>query len=289
MIDLGIIRPGKTIRIPFSSFDKDDGSAITMTNFAAADILVYKDGSTTERSSTSGYTATTDFDSKTGKHVAVIDLADNTDAGFFAAGSEYLVAIDSVTIDGVTVGAWIGRFRIGYPGSWFDTTIASLSSQTSFTLTSGPAEDDALNGCRVIIHDVASGVQCGQAVVLDYTGSTKTVTLVAGTTFTAAATDNISVMDYVITAALATQAKADVNAEVVDCLNVDTYAELSPGAPAATTTIVGRLRWMYMLCRNKLTQNSSGAQVLLADDASTTVATSTITDDGTTFTRGEFS
>ena len=45
-----------------------------------------------------------------------------------------------------------------------------------------------------IIHDVASQVQFGHAVISDYVGSTKTVTLAAGTTFTAAATDNISIM-----------------------------------------------------------------------------------------------
>ena len=193
MIDLGTVPPGSTIRIPFSSFDKDDGSSITMTNYAAADMLVYKDGSTTERASTAGFTATTDFDAKTGKHLAVIDLADNTTAGFFAAGSEYLVAIDAVTVDTVTTGGWIARFKIGFPDAVLNTTIATLSTQTSFTLTSGPAEDDALNGCVVYIHDVASAVQGGYAVVSDYTGGTKTVTLTAGVTFTAAATDNISV------------------------------------------------------------------------------------------------
>lgn len=194
MIDLGKVRPGRTLRIPFSSYNKTDGSSITMTNFAAADVLIYKDGGTTERASTAGFTATTDFDSKTGKHLAIIDLADNTTAGFFTAGSEYLVAIDAVTVDGVTTGGWIARFTIGYEGSLFDTTIASLSSQTSFTLTDGPAEDDALNNLVVFIHDIASAVQFGRAVIADYTGSTKTVTLQAGTTFTAAAGDNISIM-----------------------------------------------------------------------------------------------
>lgn len=192
MLDLGIIRPGRTVRIPFSSFDKDDGSSITMTNYAAADILVYKDGSTTERASTAGFTATTDFDSKTGKHIAVIDLSDNTTAGFWNAGSEYLVAIDAVTIDGVTTGGWIARFTIGFRAALLDTTIATLSSQTSFTLTTGPADDNALVGCVVLIHALASAVQFGMAVVTAYTGSTKTVTLAAGVSFTAAAGDNIS-------------------------------------------------------------------------------------------------
>ena len=192
MIDLGTVKPGATIRIPFSTFDKDDGSSITMTAFVVGDILIYKDGSATERASTAGFTATTDFDTKTGKQLIVIDLADNTTAGFFAAGSEYLIAVDAVTVDAVTTGGWVARFRIGYEGAILDTTIATLASQTSFTLTAGPAEDDALNGCIVLIHDVASAVQAGFAVVQDYTGSTKTVTLTAGTTFTAAATDNIS-------------------------------------------------------------------------------------------------
>jgi hypothetical protein len=193
VIDLGTVRPGSTVRIPFASYDKDDGSSITMTNYAAADMLVYKDGGTTERASTAGFTATTDFDGKTGKHLAIIDLADNTTAGFFAAGSEYIVAIDAVTVDAVTTGGWIARFLIGYPDASLNTTIATLASQTSFTLTAGPAEDDALNGCVVLIHDVASAVQLGYAVVADYTGSTKTVTLLAGVTFTAATTDNISI------------------------------------------------------------------------------------------------
>lgn len=193
MLNLGLVKPGTTLRIPFSTFDKDDGSSITMTNYAVADILIYKDGSTTERASTSGFTATTDFDAKTGKHLAIIDLADNTTAGFFAAGSEYLVALDALTVDAVVTGGWIARFRIGYDGAVLDTTIATLASQTSFTLAAGPAEDNALNGCVVRIHDVASAVQSGFGVVAAYTGSTKTVTLLAGVSFTAAATDNISI------------------------------------------------------------------------------------------------
>ena len=191
--DLGMVPPGSTVRIPFHTFDSNDPTAsVTTSGFAASDIEIFKDGSTTQRASDSGYTATTDFDGITGTHLLVIDLADNTTAGFWAAGSEYLVQVSSVTVDGATINFWAGRFRIGYEAAHLNTTIASLSSQTSFTLTAGPAEDDALNGSVVLIHDVASAVQKGYAVVSDYTGSTKTVTLVAGTTFTAAATDNIA-------------------------------------------------------------------------------------------------
>lgn len=192
MLDLGIIKPGTLLRIPFSSFDKDDGSSITMTNYAVGDILIYKDGSTTERASTSGFTATTDFDSKTGKHLAIIDLADDTTADFFKSGSEYMVAIDAVTIDAIVTGGWIARFTVGYPNAILNTSIATLASQTSFTLTTGPADNNALVGCVALIHSKASAIQFGFGVVSAYTGATKTVTLTAGVSFTAAAIDNIS-------------------------------------------------------------------------------------------------
>lgn len=198
MINLGTVRPGSTIYIPFDTFAGSTGAPITLSGLATSDILVYKDGGTTERASASGFTLLDtdgiDFDGKTGIHGLSISLADNTTAGFWAAGSRYFVVIGDVTVDSQTVRFVAATFDIGYPDAIINTTIATLSSQTSFTLTAGPAEDDALNGCQVIIHDVASAVQLGLGTVSDYTGSTKTVTLAAGTTFTAAASDNIAIL-----------------------------------------------------------------------------------------------
>lgn len=191
---LGKVKPGSTIYIPFASYSSA-GASVTLTGLAATDIEVYKDGSVTQRASDNGYTLLDtdgiDFDSITGAHGFSIDLADNSTAGFWAAGSRYFVWVASVTIDSQTVNHLAAVFEIAVEGAMLNTTIATLSSQTSFTLTAGPAEDDALNGCVCYIHDVASAVQGGFAVVSDYTGSTKTVTLLAGVTFTAAATDNI--------------------------------------------------------------------------------------------------
>lgn len=197
--DLGTVRPGTVLYVPFHTFDSNDPSAsVTITGLAVTDIEIYKDGSTTQRASDNGYTLLDtdgiDFDGTTGIQGFSIALADNSTAGFFSAGSQYWVVVASVTIDAATVNFVACTFRIGYPAAVIDTTIATLASQTSFTLTAGPAEDDALNGMWAVIHDVASAVQCSWVQILDYTGSTKTVTLVAGPTFTAAATDNISVM-----------------------------------------------------------------------------------------------
>ena len=232
MINLGTVRPGSTIYIPFDTFAGSTGAPITLTGLATSDILVYKDGGTTERASASGFTLLDtdgiDFDAKTGIHGVSISLADNTTAGFWAAGSRYFVVIGDVTIDSQTVRFIAATFDIGYPDAVINTTIATLASQTSFTLTSGPAEDDALNGCQVVIHDVASAVQLGLGTVSDYTGATKTVTLAAGTTFTAAATDNISILprgDVTHVNGVAASGSGTVSADVVSISGDTTAAD----------------------------------------------------------------
>lgn len=86
---------------------------------------------------------------------------------------------------------------------------------------------------------------------------------------------------------LTTAMKASVNAEVVDVIRTDTVAELA-AVPAATSTLMDKVNFLFMRARNKMTQTAA-TQILKADDGSTTVATSTVSDDGTTATRGEFS
>lgn len=86
---------------------------------------------------------------------------------------------------------------------------------------------------------------------------------------------------------LAVQAKADVNAEVVDALATDTYAEVT-GVPAATSSIKDMIRWLFAQARNKRTQTST-TQTLRNDADNASIATSTVSDDGTTATRGKWS
>jgi hypothetical protein len=85
---------------------------------------------------------------------------------------------------------------------------------------------------------------------------------------------------------LATQAKADVNAEVVDALNVDTYAEPGQEAPGATVSLVKKIGFLYKMFRNKKTQTATAFN-LFADDATTVDQKATVADDGTTASRTE--
>ena len=114
MYNAGDFDTTETVYIPVNTFSSDDPSAsVTITNLAAGDVEIHKDGSTTQRASDAGVTVSVDFDSVTGNHLIAIDLSDNTDAGFYEAGSRYLVRIEGTTIDGATVNAWVGGFSIG--------------------------------------------------------------------------------------------------------------------------------------------------------------------------------
>ena len=114
MYNAGDFDTTETVILPVNTFSSDDPAAsVTVTNLAAGDVEIHKDGSTTQRSSDSGVSVTIDFDSITGNHIVSIDLSDNTDAGFYANGSRYLVRIEGATVDGGTINAWIGGFSIG--------------------------------------------------------------------------------------------------------------------------------------------------------------------------------
>ena len=114
MYNAGDFNLTETVHIPINTFDSNDPTAsVTVTNLAVGDIEIHKDGSITQRASDNGVTVSIDFDGITGNHMIHIDLSDNTDAGFYANGSRYLVRIEGTTVDGGTINAWVGGFSIG--------------------------------------------------------------------------------------------------------------------------------------------------------------------------------
>jgi hypothetical protein len=79
-------------------------------------------------------------------------------------------------------------------GVMIETTIATLASQTSFTLTAGSGDDDAYNDRLVMVQDASTATQKCVGSVSDYTGSTKTVTLAADPgVFTIATGDTVRI------------------------------------------------------------------------------------------------
>jgi hypothetical protein len=201
MIYLGERLVDSTVYIPFNTFNSS-GASVTLTGLAVTDIEVYKDGSVTQRASDAGYTLLDtdgiDFDGITGLHGFKIDLSDNTTAGFWAAGSHYMVAVSAVTVDGQTVNFWAASFDI-----------------------------------------IAEGATL-----------------------------------------------ADINAEFVDVLRTDTTGEPAQGAPPTTATPQYKLDFIYKCLRNKTDETATLLRVF-ADDGTTVDHKATVSDDGTTFVKGE--
>ncbi len=106
MIALGDFPVGFHLKLPIDTYGTT-GASITASGLAVTDIEIYKDGSTTQRASDNGYslldTDGIDFDGSTGLQAIGIDLSDNSDSGFYAAGSQYWIHINAFTVDSQTV------------------------------------------------------------------------------------------------------------------------------------------------------------------------------------------
>jgi len=80
---------------------------------------------------------------------------------------------------------------------------------------------------------------------------------------------------------------AQVNAEVVDVVRTDVTTEMGQGAPPATPTMEEMMAYIYFRLRNKCTTTAD--EDAMWDNAGTTkLVKATITDDGTTLTKGEY-
>lgn len=116
MINWGAIPLGAVLPFMFGSYDGATGASEAIAGLAVTDIECYKGVSMTQRSSDAGYTLLDtdgiDIDGMVGINGFSIDTGDNTDAGFFVAGSYYTVVVASITADGQTVNFVAGTFRL---------------------------------------------------------------------------------------------------------------------------------------------------------------------------------
>jgi hypothetical protein len=78
-------------------------------------------------------------------------------------------------------------------GILVSTTIAVVNSQTSFTLTAGSSINNSYYNQAVAMYDVSNGLYPSVRRVINYVGSTRTITLDSAPDFTIAATDEVRV------------------------------------------------------------------------------------------------
>jgi len=116
---IGDFRVSSTVHLKWSTNSSVGASITRATN---GTVRIYKGSSTTERSSAAGITDTEDHDSLTGVHHLSVDLSDDTDAGFYAAGNDYFAVLATATIDGQTVNHPIAQFSIENRSALMPTT-----------------------------------------------------------------------------------------------------------------------------------------------------------------------
>ena len=139
---------------------------------------------------------------------------------------------------------------------------------------------------QVFLSDAAGAEWCDLAVNIQ-TVAMQIDDLASPTNITAGTITTVTNLTNAPTSGdLTATMKTSVNAEVVDGLNVDTYAEPGQGTPAATATLAAKLNYLYKVWRNKKTQTAT-TYSLFNDDAATVDQKATVSDDGTTATKGE--
>lgn len=117
-------------------------------------------------------------------------------------------------------------------------------------------------------------------VVSSVTIDSQTVNMVLGT-FRIVEAEAVAGRPQAQTAGLTSGALAAINAEVLDVINVDSFAEPT-GVPAASNTLAAKVGVMYMALRNGLETTTSEKR--FKDSAGNTEFKKTLSDDGTTYT-----
>lgn len=130
MTYLGDFSVNGTVELKWSTNAANGASITRATN---GSIRLYKGSSAVERASAAGITDTEDFDALTGVHHLKIDLSDNTDAGFYASGSEYQVVLAAATIDGQVVNAVLGHFSVERYGNVYGARVAMVDDNAGTT------------------------------------------------------------------------------------------------------------------------------------------------------------
>jgi hypothetical protein len=240
---------------------------------------------------TTGITFTANFASRTGIHL--INIPSGTITG---SNVTCTVFYTSGTVDGVSVtNGVVGVFSVGRYGQAPDN-FSGLSINSSgfvnanvmqYNGATAPSGDFTQAMKNTIVTAASSGVsgamtisgglpnvnisRWGNAVAPsgDFTQSMKnSLVSAAGSGVTTNLTlASGSVMAY-LSGDLTPTMKTSVNTEVLDVLNVDTFAQPGQGTPPATATPLQMFGYLYKAWRNKKGQ-SSGEYILYNDDATT--------------------
>lgn len=312
-MDLGDRSEDSTIDFTFSNRNV---SAAPATLAGTPVISVYKANGTTQ--STAGITLTVNFDALTGLNQVRIDTS--ADA-FYATANDYSVVITTGTVNSVSVvGTTIATFSIEnrlMRGT--DSALLATNVPSNFNILvisgAGAADTNVQGFLNTPITEATAGRIANNFDLFWDNSNTQTTKVVDDVGSTGLTQQNVrdsmklaptvgspavgSVdehLDDILTdtgttlpdqiSGLNDLSESQVNTQVLDVLAVDTFPELS-SVPNATSSILDKINWLFSLGRNKLEQTSTTLS-LRNDTDSGSIATSSVSDNGTTFTRNKF-
>lgn len=295
------MRPVNSVVYVYVTTHAQTGAAVAPSSaLEAGDFLLYKNGSATQRSSTAGWTITSPFDSITGLHLLAIDLSDNTDAGFYAAGSNYsLVLSPDETIDGLVAVRVVATFDIGVQPAnvteWLGTapatpTVAGVP-EVDITHVGGATSDVSALATNVAAILVDTGTTLDARIPAALVGGRmdSSIGAMAANVLTASAI-NTAALTNVKFAAGAIDAAAlatDAVEEIRDAVFARTMTELT-GDPGATPSFGDAVMLPYMGIRNARVTDSGAGTDTIANSAGSVILTASISDAANVFTKAKY-
>lgn len=253
---------------------------------AAGDVKVSKDGGAAANIGTlptaiaMGNTAIWDFTIASGEVSAAKTIITVSDSATKAVEDQCLVIETYGNASAELKMDWSDTVRMGL------TALPNAAAEAAgglYTRGSGAGQinqnaNGQIDARAVAISNGIIAAATFAANALDAVWSTATRVLTAGT--------NIALAKGTGVTGFTDISAAQVNAEVVDALATDTYAEPGQGAPAATATLAAKINYLYKAWRNKRTNDGTTTK-FYADDASTVDHKQTTSESGGTVTKGE--
>jgi hypothetical protein len=292
---LGDIRLGDTLDCKLTTVSTT-GAPTTLAGTPV--ISAYVGNSTTEL--TAGITLTVDFDGRTGlHHIRVVATSGNG----YATASNYQLVITTGTVGGTSVvGYVVGEFSIEGRSALMPTTAARTlavaaagQAGVDWANVASPTTANGLTGTTIATSQVVASVTGAVGSVTGAVGSvTGAVGSVSGSV--ASVTGNVGgnvsgTVGSVVGAvgSVTGNVGGNVVGSVATVTDLTVTANAEPTTPpASNAALSAKIAWLFALAKNKITQTST-TQLLKANDGTTTIGTSTVSDDGTTGTRGVFS
>jgi hypothetical protein len=186
----------------------------------------------------------------------------------------------------VDVQNWLGSVVNALIAGRVDASVGALATGAIVAGSFGAGAIDAAA--------IATGAIDADAIAADAITAAKIANgAIDAATFAAGAIDAAAIANAAIDAATFAAGALDAAALATDAVNeirdaVWAQAMTELGAvPGVTGTLKNALEFLFLLSRNKITQTAT-TQLLRNDADSATIATSTLSDDGSIFTRGEF-